>query len=135
MRNNSTTKTRKTKSVSGAAQTCSNCQSTIDRPNSNSDKTSSESVVPFHAGEQVAVVEAKIDVGLGNSLFIRGEGEGLSWEKGQPLKCIENAKWVWSAQQAKERAVFKLLLNDQIWAQGEDAVVEPGRRVEIVPRF
>jgi hypothetical protein len=30
----------------------------------------------------VTTIEAKIDVGFGNNLFVRGEGPGLSWEKG-----------------------------------------------------
>lgn len=80
-------------------------------------------------------MEARIDVGLGNALFIRGEGDGLSWEKGQPLTCVEAAKWVWSGPKTKDKTVFKLLLNDQIWAQGEDVIIEPGRRVEVLPQF
>jgi hypothetical protein len=31
--------------------------------------------------------------------------------------------------------VFKLLLNDQVWAKGEDVVVEAGRKIEVVPVF
>jgi hypothetical protein len=31
--------------------------------------------------------------------------------------------------------VFKLLLNDQVWTKGEDAVVEAGRKIEVVPFF
>jgi hypothetical protein len=31
--------------------------------------------------------------------------------------------------------VFKLLLNDQVWAKGEDVVVEAGRKIEVVPFF
>ena len=128
-------KTRKTKSFPVASKALHNCEPAIDREDSTQVKPGPATVIPFAAGEQVALVEAKIDVGVGNALFIRGEGEGLSWEKGKPLTCIDAAKWVWSVPQAKDRTVFKLLLNDQIWAQGEDAVVEPGRRVEIVPRF
>lgn len=80
-------------------------------------------------------VEARIDVGLGNTLFIRGQGDGLSWDKGTPLTCKEASRWVWSTLSASERVVFKLLLNDIIWSQGEDMVVQPGKRIEVVPRF
>ncbi len=80
-------------------------------------------------------VEARIDVGFGNTLFIRGQGNGLSWAKGQPLTCIQADRWVWSAQEPTAKVAFKLLLNDQIWAQGQDIVVEPARAVEIVPHF
>jgi len=83
----------------------------------------------------MTVVEAKIDVGLGNLLFIRGQGHGLSWFEGVPLNCVDPATWVWSAGQAREKVVFKLLLNDQVWAKGEDVMVEAGRKIEIVPCF
>ena len=85
--------------------------------------------------EQVTVVEAKIDVGLGNLLFIRGQGDGLSWFEGVPLNCVDATTWVWSTRQARGKVVFKLLLNDQVWAKGEDVVVEAGRKIEVVPFF
>lgn len=85
--------------------------------------------------EQMTAVQAKIDVGFGNSIFIRGQGAGLSWDKGLPLTCIEGSAWVWSTKRAKGKVVFKLLLNDQVWAKGEDVVVEAGTKIEIVPVF
>ena len=85
--------------------------------------------------QPVTVVEAKVDVGLGNLLFIRGQGDGLNWFTGVPLNCVDAATWVWSTRQAREKVVFKLLLNDQVWAKGEDIVVEAGRKIEIVPFF
>jgi hypothetical protein len=84
---------------------------------------------------QVTVVEAKVDVGLGNALFIRGQGDGLSWLKGVPLNCVDAKTWVWSSTQVKDKVVFKLLLNDEVWAKGEDVVVEVGRKIETVPLF
>ncbi len=85
--------------------------------------------------EQVTVVEAKIDVGLGNTLFIRGQGDGLSWLKGVPLNCVDANTWVWSSTHVKDKVVFKLLLNDEVWAKGEDVVAEVGRKIETVPFF
>jgi hypothetical protein len=80
-------------------------------------------------------VAAKIDVGFGNSLFIRGQGDGLSWEKGLPLKCVDPATWAWSTTGAKGKVVFKLLINDEQWSQGEDLTVEAGQRAEVTPVF
>ena len=85
--------------------------------------------------EPVTVIEAKIDVGLGNLLFIRGQGDGLSWSEGVPLNCVDATTWVWSTRQAREKVVFKLLLNDQVWAKGEDIIVEAGRKIGVVPSF
>lgn len=85
--------------------------------------------------EQTTLVQARIDVGLGNSLFIRGQGDGLSWDKGLPLTCTDGVTWIWSTARAKDKLVFKLLLNDRVWSKGDDIVVEAGRKIEISPAF
>jgi hypothetical protein len=79
-------------------------------------------------------IEAKIDVGFGNTLYLRGEGMGLSWAQGVPLTCVDGKTWKWTGE-TKEQLKFKLLLNDQVWSQGEDLVATPGQKVEISPAF
>ena len=79
-------------------------------------------------------IEAKIDVGFGNTLYLRGEGVGLSWNQGVPLTCVDGKTWKWTGE-TKEQLKFKLLLNDQVWSQGEDLVATPGQTVEISPAF
>jgi hypothetical protein len=86
------------------------------------------------AAESITEIEAKIDVGWGNALFIRGNGAGLTWDKGVPLTCFNGSRWVWLTP-ASDKVIFKLLLNDQIWAEGADLVVEPGSKVELQPIF
>jgi hypothetical protein len=81
------------------------------------------------------VVEAQVDVGFGNILFIRGEGGGLSWEQGVALRCIAPAAWAWSTETASGPLVFKLLINDQVWSQGEDWRVRTGQQIEVTPVF
>ncbi len=81
------------------------------------------------------VVEVWIDVGLGNSVYIRGQGDGLSWDKGQPLECVDGKRWVWSTKRASGRVVFKLLLNDEVWCKGGDLTVEPGGKIDVIPSF
>ncbi len=85
--------------------------------------------------EKVTVVDAKTDIGFGNSLFIRGQGAGLSWDKGQPLNCVDGTNWTWATTEARDKVVFKLLLNDQVWAKGGDFVVEAGKMIQISPAF
>src|SRR5687767_9810316 len=51
-------------------------------------------------------IEAKIDVGFGNTLYLRGEGQGLSWNRGVPLKNIDNSTWQWTGE-ANDRLKFK----------------------------
>ena len=80
------------------------------------------------------VIEAKIDVGYGNNLFVRGQGAGLSWERGVQLKNVDQKTWS-IAIPASDKLQFKLLLNDMVWAQGEDLVATPGKAVKVVPTF
>jgi len=82
----------------------------------------------------VTTIEAKVDVGFGNRLFVRGQGAGLSWNQGAPLTCVDAKTWRWTGT-AEEKLTFKLLINDAVWAKGEDVVVAPGKRAEIAPAF
>lgn len=52
-------------------------------------------------------------IGIGNRLFIRGEGPGLSWEKGSPLHFVSIGKWRWEAANVTEPVQFKLFKNDE----------------------
>jgi hypothetical protein len=79
-------------------------------------------------------IEVKIDVGFGNTLYLRGEGLGLSWSQGIPLTCVDGKTWKWTGE-SKEQLKFKLLINDQVWSQGENIVATPGQKVEISPAF
>lgn len=79
-------------------------------------------------------IEAKINVGFGNKLFVRGQGSGLSWDHGIPLECVDSQTWRLIVP-AKDKLQFKLLLNDSVWAQGEDVVAAPGKKVEVTPAF
>jgi len=51
------------------------------------------------------------------------------------FRSLDAASWVWSTDKANETIAFKLLVNDQVWAQGEDIVVAPGEQVEAAPVF
>jgi hypothetical protein len=92
---------------------------------------------PVSAKPSVAItkVVAQIDVGFGNTLYIRGEGPGLSWEKGVPLDCVADDQWMLSLAETSRPAVFKFLINDLTWSIGDDYVVQPGDTVELTPTF
>jgi hypothetical protein len=79
-------------------------------------------------------IEAKIDVGFGNKLFVRGQGGGLSWERGLPLENVDSKTWRLIVP-AQAPVQFKLLINDSVWAQGEDLVAAPGKKIEVTPAF
>lgn len=80
-------------------------------------------------------IVALIDVGFGNTLYIRGEGPGLSWEKGIPLDCIADDQWSLSLAETSRPVVFKFLINDLTWSSGEDYVVQSGGSVSLTPTF
>ena len=123
---------KRTRRTSRASIQCEGVRvKTPRKPDSELERRCQETPV----AKPVTVVEAKIDVGLGNALFIRGQGNGLNWEKGQPLNCVDASKWIWESAPSKEKTVFKLLVNDAIWARGEDIVVEAGRKIQVEPGF
>jgi len=80
------------------------------------------------------VIDVKLDVGFGNALFLRGQGAGLTWDRGIPLACIDGATWRWS-QKLKDPVTFKVLINDKVWATGADLIVAPGQKIELAPAF
>ena len=81
------------------------------------------------------IISVKVDVGFGNQLFVRGEGPGLSWEKGVPAECVANDLWKIAVKNAAKPVKFKVLVNDATWSAGEDFAVEPGQSVTLTPGF
>ncbi len=78
---------------------------------------------------------AQIDVGFGNSLYIRGEGPGLSWETGVRLDCVADDKWSIVLAETAQPIVFKFLINDLTWCKGDDNVARPGTTTHVSPLF
>jgi len=75
-------------------------------------------------------------IGIGNRLFIRGDGPGLSWDKGIPLTFVSIGKWRWDTNDATAAVRFKLYKNDdtECTALGERSV-EPGAQQELTASF
>lgn len=80
-------------------------------------------------------IRATVDVGFGNALFVRGEGAGLSWDKGVPLQCIAAEEWCLELPATSDPVVFKFLLNDESWCVGEDYSVAAGTEMTFAPVF
>ena len=80
-------------------------------------------------------INASIDVGFGNSLYIRGEGPGLSWDHGLGMDCTADDQWTITISDAATPVVFKFLLNDTTWCAGNDYTVEPGGSITVTPIF
>lgn len=75
-------------------------------------------------------------IGIGNRLFVRGEGPGLTWEKGVPLQFISIGKWRWETADATAPVSLKVFKNDQVECPALGTVtVEPGQQTEVNANF
>jgi hypothetical protein len=78
---------------------------------------------------------ARIDAGFGNQLYVRGEGAGLSWEQGTALENTSPYEWVLTTTKATGEVTFKFVLNDEIWAEGDNLTVQAGGESISSPTF
>lgn len=92
-------------------------------------------VKPAAAKTVTTTITAKIDVGFGNTLYVRGEGAGLSWDRGLLMNCVGADLWRIELGDSVRPIAFKLLLNDTTWSTGADYSVAPGARATVTPQF
>jgi hypothetical protein len=74
-------------------------------------------------------------IGIGNKLFIRGDGPGLSWDKGVPMQFVSIGKWGWASNDATMPIACKLYKNDETAALSGEIFLEPGKHVELTALF
>ena len=74
-------------------------------------------------------------IGIGNKVFVRGEGPGLSWEKGVPMEFISIGKWTWAAADPSAPVKIQLYKNDDLPAQGDPIVIPAGHHIDATPVF
>jgi hypothetical protein len=74
-------------------------------------------------------------IGIGNKLFIRGEGPGLSWSKGIPMHFVSIGKWGWATNDASGPVRCELYKNDESAALTGEVIVDPGKHVEVTALF
>jgi len=119
-----------TKTPGAPAPTAAVAASAVTRPA----VAASAVTKPGVTSAALTTIDVKRDVGFGNAVFMRGQGAGLTWERGLPLVCVDAQTWRWSGM-AKDPITFKLLLNDTIWSAGNDLKIAPGQRMEVAPEF
>jgi hypothetical protein len=83
----------------------------------------------------VTTIVAKVDVGFGNALFLRGTGPDLSWDKGIEMLNTGSDEWMWTTTKASEDFFAKVLINDVIWSGDPDTMVKAGEKTVIVATF
>ncbi len=74
-------------------------------------------------------------IGIGNKLFIRGDGPGLSWDKGVPMQFVSIGKWGWASHDVATPIACKLYKNDETAALSGEIFLEPGKHVEVTALF
>ncbi len=90
---------------------------------------------PKSNGNGGTEIHANVDVGFGNTIYIRGEGPGINWERGVAMACVKDDLWAFRVAATARPIVFKFLINDETWCSGDDFVVAPGKRVVLAPSF
>ena len=98
----------------------------------------SQTVAPVKsvaAKKSVTTISARVDVGFGNSLFVRGEGPGLSWDQGVAMTNLGRELWQLQLAESARPVVFKFLINDVTWSSGADFSLAAGSSETFVPEF
>jgi hypothetical protein len=97
-------------------------------------KPAAPSIVSKPKGARVTVT-ATIDVGFGNSLYVRGDEPYLSWTKGLLLANTGTDRWEIALSGVDRPFQFKFLRNDEDWSSGENYTASPGDTLAITPAF
>ena len=74
-------------------------------------------------------------IGIGNKLYLRGEGPGLSWDKGVPLQFVSIGRWRWETAAATGPVTCKILKNDKLEAPVGRLTLKQGTEQEITAAF
>lgn len=80
-------------------------------------------------------ISAKVNIGYGNTLFLRGEGKGLSWDQGVSMTCVADDEWSITVAKSAQPRVFKFLINDEHWCTGEDYSLRSDQSGTFTPSF
>lgn len=85
-------------------------------------------------GNSITLI-AHLNIDISSTPFVRGEGAGLSWNEGAPMKFIEIGKWEFKIDKATEAASCHIFKDDVLAAKGDDIVINVGERSEVYPVF
>lgn len=87
-------------------------------------------VVESKPAPAVTVIKVNCQVPAGCILNICGQGGNLgNWEKLFPLTKTSENTWEFRCE-GDMPGKFKILLNDKIWENGSDHILEPGKNIE-----
>lgn len=88
---------------------------------------------PVRSG--LAVVRAHAMIGIRNRLMIRGDGGGLSMERGREMKLVGIGEYRFVSEPVDGPLRFQLYLNDEVAADEGELEVAPGDTRDVHPHF
>ncbi len=104
-------------------------------PSEDSQAEAAATVEPSVSADGATRLLVTAYIGIGNKLYIRGDGPGLSWDKGVPMKFVSIGKWGWATDEATGPVACKLYKNDETAALSGEVFLEPGQHVEVTALF
>jgi len=104
-------------------------------PSEDSQAEAAATVEPSVSADGATRLLVTAYIGIGNKLYIRGDGPGLSWDKGVPMKFLSIGKWGWATDEATGPVACKLYKNDETAALSGEIFLEPGQHVEVTALF
>ncbi len=124
-----------TKSTASARKSLAKVQKVAASKGAKKSTTTKKATPTKRKAPTLSRIKVYYDVGFKNSLYIRGEGAGLSWEKGVELRNEGHDLWVWETKQSSNNVQFKVLVNDQEFEVGTNHELSKGSTFEYTPSF
>lgn len=85
----------------------------------------------------VTTIRVHYDVGLGNTMYLRGSSYPFTWDKGRSMLNIASDVWIYETERIPAGETFELkpLINDQAWSVGNNYTIVGGETIDIYPNF
>jgi hypothetical protein len=110
--------------------------SSVDAAEASSEEPSGPPIDRAISADGLTRLLATAYIGIGNKLYLRGDGPGLSWDKGVPLQFVSIGKWRWETAEATASFSAKLYKNDQIECVSLGSLtLDPGQQTEVNAAF
>jgi len=108
----------------------------IDLPSDESSQLGPDDSTPAVSADGLTRLLVTAYIGIGNKLYVRGEGPGLTWDRGVPLQFVSIGKWRWESADVTAPVTLKLYKNDvyECAAVGP-LTLTPGHQQEVTASF
>ncbi len=108
----------------------------IELPTNEFSQVPPEDAAPAISADGLTRLLVTAYIGIGNKLYIRGDGPGLSWERGTPLQFVSIGKWRWETPEATVPVTLKIYKNDVLECTTPGPLaLQPGHQHEVTANF